>query len=61
MKVPLRSLRGIGREMLDASTLNALGRVDWEAPAFADGGLDAMMEEEDNRTGEVGETDGSKA
>lgn len=51
VKIPRRSLRGLGRELMDEPELDALGRIDWTAPPFADGDLDAMMSEDDGRTG----------
>lgn len=50
VRIARRDLAGLGREMLDATSLDALGQVDWEAPDFADADLDAMMSDEDART-----------
>ena len=54
VKVARRDLAGMGREIMEAAELDALGRIDWETPAFGDADLDAMMSEEDARTREAG-------
>lgn len=42
VRVPRRSLRGVGRELLDQATLEELARIDWTEPAFSDDELDAL-------------------
>lgn len=59
VRVPRRSLQGLGKEVVDASTLAALGHVSWDAPAFSDEKLDALAAGEAARTGkETGDATG---
>ncbi len=51
VKVPRRHLAGIGLEVTDAASLDALCRVDWEIPDFSDADLDGMEDGEKTRTG----------
>lgn len=53
VRLPRRSLQGLGEEVADAATLEALGRVSWDAPAFSDEELDALAAEEAARIGEA--------
>jgi hypothetical protein len=53
VKVPRRSLGGIGEAVFDRRALEALGQVDWSEPAFSDDELDAMEREEARRSAPV--------
>ncbi|WP_299841326.1 hypothetical protein [uncultured Jannaschia sp.] len=42
LRIPRRDLGGLDEELLDSALHDALGRIDWTAPAFTDVELDAM-------------------
>lgn len=51
VKVPRRRLAGLGEAVFDRRTLDALGAVDWTAPAYSDEELDALESAETERGG----------